>query len=763
MPENNLEALYAEARQALKAKNYERATDLLKQILVSDENYKDASRLLAQLVKEKRRRWYNDLRFWGLVFGIVIVGLLIWIVPKLPLQRMFTSPPGTVSPMETTPLAQAASPTIQPTQTTPPTATALPSPTSIPLTWQRISVGEKFSRDTVTAIAVDPKDPDVIFVGTQNSGIYKSIDGGLSWKPAQSGLGSGEVGSLVIDPENPNILFAGLLRGTLYKTSDGGANWELSEKISTSRLTLKTFLVMDPDNNQHIYFTLFDTIYHSTNGGDSWTILYFTQGDILDFVINSTDSKELLAVTRKAVHKSKDGGTTWTAMDSAPKKSPDFYPWINPSNTSVFYIPYIFNPNRSVTRLARSPDSGTTWFDVKDLGEWPVKQGPYTMGFSLSDSSIGYFGDGVHLFKTKDTGLTWQKIYEFPVNISTIMLSPAYPEALFIGAQGFFLSKNQGTDWQKRSDGLGAARIELMINSNSSAFYVIEKGIDYESFWGEVVEVDVISRIFRSLDKGLSWETFVDQRGCALSFGPGRMLYYSQQFRDGSSVTVLWMNDAGVTGFFDLPFTSGCSYVIPSPEEPNTLYLLNHHGHNHPLRISHNAGKSWQDVKGSSTNNKRLYFGQQQSGIIYATAEKDVTYSTDGGESWEVCGYFGFDQPIANSESGIAISPKDGKTLYVGFRGRGILFSGDGCQSWQTRNTGLGNLFINSLAIDPQKPETVYAGTDGGAYISTDGGQTWGQINDGLLGATVVYSIVVDKDSNVYAATPYGIFKLRER
>ena len=46
---------------------------------------------------------------------------------------------------------------------------------------------------------------------------------------------------------------------------------------------------------------------------------------------------------------------------------------------------------------------------------------------------------------------------------------------------------------------------------------------------------------------------------------------------------------------------------------------------------------------------------------------------------------------------------------------------------------------------------------------STDGGQTWGQVNDGLLGATVVYSIAVDKDSNVYAATPYGVFKLEDK
>ena len=73
------------------------------------------------------------------------------------------------------------------------------------------------------------------------------------------------------------------------------------------------------------------------------------------------------------------------------------------------------------------------------------------------------------------------------------------------------------------------------------------------------------------------------------------------------------------------------------------------------------------------------------------------------------------------------------------------------------------NTNMNSIAFDPDNPDTIYAGTDSGAYISFDGGNTWNQINDGLLGATVVYSIAVDKDSNVYAATPYGVFKLENK
>lgn len=97
------------------------------------------------------------------------------------------------------------------------------------------------------------------------------------------------------------------------------------------------------------------------------------------------------------------------------------------------------------------------------------------------------------------------------------------------------------------------------------------------------------------------------------------------------------------------------------------------------------------------------------------------------------------------------------------------MISKDGCASWRSSNIGLSSLFVNSIAIDPNNPNIIYAGTDGGAYVSFNSGQTWdeisdgrpwGEINDGLLGALVIYSISVDKDSNVYAATPYGIFKL---
>jgi photosystem II stability/assembly factor-like uncharacterized protein len=109
----------------------------------------------------------------------------------------------------------------------------------------------------------------------------------------------------------------------------------------------------------------------------------------------------------------------------------------------------------------------------------------------------------------------------------------------------------------------------------------------------------------------------------------------------------------------------------------------------------------------------------------------------------------------------MAIDPQDGNHVFVIDNGV-LLESYDSCDTTETFATAP-NTSMNSIAFDPNNSGIIYAGTDSGAYISFDGGQTWGQVNDGLLGATVVYSIVVDKESNIYAATPYGIFKLESK
>ncbi len=162
-----LDSLYSQAQAALKAKQYDRASDLLRQILLADENYKDASRLLARAVRLRRRRWYSHPLLWG-VIGIAALAVIgIWAAPQL--GRFYAS--------------RVAQPTNRPTNTETPSLTPTPAPTAVPLAWKRISIGLEFPRDAIVSALIDENDSDVMYVGTRSAGVYRSIDGGLSWQP----------------------------------------------------------------------------------------------------------------------------------------------------------------------------------------------------------------------------------------------------------------------------------------------------------------------------------------------------------------------------------------------------------------------------------------------------------------------------------------------------------------------------------------------------------------------------------------------------
>ncbi len=317
MSETNLETIYAEARQASKAKDYDRAIELLKQIVIIDENFRDASRLLARLVKEKRRRWYNDVRVWGTVSGVIVVSLMVWIGSKLSLQTIFTSPTRMASPTRTSLPTMAAAPSVTPT--------AIPSPTPVPLTWKRISTGQELMPDIINTIVIDPNDPEVIYVCTENAGIYKSIDGGNSWRSINNGLIHVNIMSLVIDPGDSKILYAGgSPQASIYITKDGGENWQTSNQGIWEDDTQNSLLVIDPKNNKHIYFSTQNNLYESTNQGGYWTLI--KPGDVCpndvfkskSLVVDPRNSETLYVSTwgsysgcTAGLYKSLDGGRTW--------------------------------------------------------------------------------------------------------------------------------------------------------------------------------------------------------------------------------------------------------------------------------------------------------------------------------------------------------------------------------------------------------------------------------------------------------------------
>src|SRR5439155_2806290 len=129
----------------------------------------------------------------------------------------------------------------------------------------------------INTLAVDPKNPRIIYAGTYRTGVLKSIDGGSNWTSLTSDLGEISVGRLVIDPKEPNVLYAswasledGFTEGLvgLLKTTDAGNTWERVSKLNTVQIRA---LAADPQNTGTLYVATDSGLWKTPDGGSTWS------------------------------------------------------------------------------------------------------------------------------------------------------------------------------------------------------------------------------------------------------------------------------------------------------------------------------------------------------------------------------------------------------------------------------------------------------------------------------------------------------------
>jgi hypothetical protein len=323
--------------------------------------------------------------------------------------------------------------------------------------------------------------------------------------------------------------------------------------------------------------------------------------------------------------------------------------------------------------------------------------------------------------------------------VTSIAISPYDSNTIYVGGKGVAVSKDGGLTWTKLNNGLGSGKLQLNTGSGNIPILYLQSGECNEIHDPEhrVFQDDAGQPLYLSTNGGGTWNLSL-QNGCYLVKDANGMMLYrvGQQWAwstaAGHRLGWLWLSkDQGKTWQAEhildvmIPFT-----VVAHPNQSSVLYTYSSESFymvgpgGEKKMVSEDYGNNWKDVDTLGTI--KLCYGSTLRFI--------------------------------DKYRPMAIDPQDGNHVFVIDNGM-LLESHDSCDTTETFATPP-NTNMNSIAFDPNNPDTIYTGTDSGAYISFDGGNTWNEINDGLLGATVVYSITVDKDSNVYAATPYGIFKL---
>jgi len=175
----------------------------------------------------------------------------------------------------------------------------------------------------VLSWAIDPSDSQTIyagvFSGVVGGTVFKSVDGGGQWTRANQGLPDSPLYVVVIDPQNPNVIYAGNAQYGLYKSTDGAAQWNVS---LSGRLMDAHCLAIDPVDSSTMYACTYEAatnpnrIYKTTDGGDTWYeadsgIVTQTWTWFFSLAIDPHDSTTVYAGTSRGIFKSLDAGESW--------------------------------------------------------------------------------------------------------------------------------------------------------------------------------------------------------------------------------------------------------------------------------------------------------------------------------------------------------------------------------------------------------------------------------------------------------------------
>jgi photosystem II stability/assembly factor-like uncharacterized protein len=267
------------------------------------------------------------------------------------------------------------------------------------------------------------------------------------------------------------------------------------------------------------------------------------------------------------------------------------------------------------------------------------------------------------------------------------------------------------------------------------------------------------TQTYLSIDQGQSWQE-ISAPGYSLIYNAdGTILYRGERNK------ILFSKDDGKTWNVLSPPVNGTINVATHPLDPAILFAL-YKNRTNPIFFSEDGGGTWTNAMGSQSSGKNFpqLFFSQDGNVIYSSMGPSL--SADGGRSWHGCGVWDFSTDMAISldpelTSAMVVDPKNSDNVYTAVGSSGIRITRNGCQSWNRIDRGLSDQRVNTITIDPNSFVTLYAGTaNNGAYRSINGGSLWEPINNGLPAATVVYSIVVDSQSNVYMATSDGPFIL---
>lgn len=679
--------------------------------------------------------------------------------------------------------------------------------------WTEIGPGNIGGR--VRSIAIDPRNPDVIYCGSVSGGIWKTTNGGASWLPASEMIENIVIGTIAIDPLHPDTVYAGTgegyfnidaLRGMgLMKSTDGGAHWALLTNFIGSTGPYYYYyinrLIIRPDNTQTLLAALVGGIYRSTNGGSSWIKL--TVGNLssscMDLVADPTNYDILYAAFGQflsdGIYKSTNGGNTWSPASGTatgfPARTTKFGRIslaIAQSNPNILYA-CLADSNYYTHSIQKTTDGGAHWAAVATPYDNSSMVGATHLGgqgwydnvieVDPTDANIVYTG-GINIFKTINGGSSWSRIsdgYGNPyvhVDQHEIAFRPGNHQTVYFGNDGgMFKTTNGGTSFSSLDNGLATVQ-----------FYSGEMDPNADIFYGGTQDNG-------TLKSGAmpAWGTILGGDGGAVhvDFNTPTTIYgayiYLLTYRSTNRGTT-WstiMNGIPISGS---GYTSDrCAFIAPSVMDPNdpTVLLAG----TYRIYRTTNRGDQWSCISLSAGTNgdvtgdgngaggvgssgatvSAIRVAPSASGTIYVgtsgsgTAASRVLVTTNTGSTWTNITTSTLPNRYVKD---FAIDPASASHAFVVYSGYGtstpstpghIYTTTDRGASWNDITGDLADVPVNAVVVDPSNTDHLVIGTDLGAFVTVDAGLHWVPPASGMPNVSVAQLFLRSVDGTLVAAT----------
>ena len=608
------------------------------------------------------------------------------------------------------------------------------------------AVFDKETSQSIGAIAIDPTNPKTVWVGTGESwtrnsvsigdGIYKSTDGGENW--TNLGLKESErIAKILIDPSAPNTVYVcvpGKLwsdsddRG-VYKTTDGGKTWTKILK-GTNASTGCSMMSMDSSNPKTIYAGMWDF------RRKGWTFRSGGNGET--------------APSGSGMFKSTDGGATWSDLNATSAKGLPPKPWgrvavtVAPSKPNVVYA--FIEAVPPLNALYRSDDGGRTW-EARDRSQAMIWRPFYFANLIVDPKNENriYKPDGPLVFST-DGGQSFSNISGGAHgDFHDIWIDPQNSDRVITGDDGgVWYSYDGGNKWWK-ADNLPISQF-YHVSVDMDRPYHVYGGLQDNSSWVGASEFPggVANSQWENMYGGDGFWMFVDPTNPDYLYAEAQGGYIGRVNRKTHEARPIYplprYKEKKLRFNWNTP-------IHVSPTKSGTIYIGSEF-----LFRSRDFGQTWDRISPDLTTNDPQKQLQEQSG--------GVTVDNSAAE-------------MHTTIYGIAESPKNANLIWVGTDDGNVQLTRDAGKTWTNVVTNIRglpkNAWVSSVEPGHFGEGTIYATFDMHsfgdmkpyAYKSSDYGKTWSPLisaDSPVRGyAHVIKEDLVNKDL-LFLGTEFGLW-----